>query len=273
MHQVDEQPLETIHLYVVREEDIQFPSMLPVIVSVLCFLTLVGICLFSANDPVLEHKTIRIPAVFLPLQQFTAEQAIIPTGSKTYPATPAQGILTIYNGSILAERLPRGMIFVTGTGIEVMTDASVYIPAGNPPYYAFAHVSVHAVVSGGQGNISVLAINNTFGTSLVIRNLQPFTGGHDAYAVTVATRQDRQTAMDNARVSLTAQLARMKAMVAYPCHETARENHGRVTLSWACQFVTYSVPQYMHVTKSTLAGKYLFLDVWFVARPRIIQFK
>jgi hypothetical protein len=65
----------------------------------------------------------------------------------------------------------------------------------------------------------------------------------------------------------------MKEFLAYPCKETAQEKNGRLGLSWACQFVTYAVPSYMHVTAVRLAGKILFVDVVFVPRPRIIQFK
>jgi hypothetical protein len=273
MQTVDEQPIETIHLYVVREEETKPPGRLLIILSVICLFAIIGIGLFSPNHPTYENKTIRVPAVFLPLEQFSVEQAIIPTGIKTYPAITAHGIVTVYNGSVLSERIPQGMIFSTGNGIEVITDAPVYIPAGNPPYYGTATIPAHAVVSGKQGNITAFAINNIFGTSLYIRNKHAFTGGENGYAVSVVTVQDRQNAMGIARASLTAQEVARHAFLANPCYESAQENNGILRVSWQCQFVTYAIAPYMHVTHITLTGKNLVLDVVFVARPRIIQFK
>src|SRR5450759_2873760 len=102
MQQVDERPLETIHLYVVRENEEQKQhTMFPIVLSVICLLGIVGIGLFSANHIAYEDMTIRIPAVFLPLKQIRVEQVIVPTGIKAYPATQAHGTLTVYNGSIL----------------------------------------------------------------------------------------------------------------------------------------------------------------------------
>jgi hypothetical protein len=273
MQTVDEQPLETIHLYVVREEETRPSGRLPIILSLICLLVIVGICLFSPNYPTYEHKTIQVPAIFLPMNFFTTQQRIIPTGIKTYPPTTAHGTLTVYNGSILSERIPQGMIFSTGNSVEVITNASVSIPAGNTPYYGFATIPAHSVVKGQQGNIPAFAINNTFGTSLYIRNEHAFTGGANGYAVSALTMHDRQIAMGIARASLTAQVAHINAFLAIPCHESSAEKNGVVTLSSSCQFVTYAVAPFMHVTHITLTGNYLVLDVVFVARPRIIQFK
>jgi hypothetical protein len=273
MQTVDKQPLETIHLYVVREEKIKPSGRLPLILSVICFLVITGICLFSPNHPTYESKTIKVPAVFLPLEQFSVEQAIIPTGIKTYPPEEAHGTLTVYNGSILSERIPQGMIFATNQGIEIITDASVYIPSGNPPYYGVATIPSHAGVKGKRGNIPAFAIRNTFGTSLYIRNEYAFTGGANGYAVNVVTAHDRQNAMNTAKASLTAQVAARHVFLANPCYESAQEKKDILSVSWQCQFVTYAVAPYMRVTGVRLSGRNLFISVVFVARQRIIQYK
>jgi hypothetical protein len=272
MQTVDEEEIETIHLYVVREEEAR-PSVLPIILSVLALSFLVALCALSPYQQPEERLAIRLPAVFLPVKSFTSSVHIIPTGIKAYSATNAHGVLTIYNGSILSQQLPQGMILTSTNGIEIVTDESIFISAGNPPYYSIATVSAHAAAAGQQENIAAFSINQVYGTSLYIRNLQAFKGGKNSYSVKVETAQDRQTALDSARAILTTQEAEMKEFLAYPCKEFAQEKNGRLGLSWACQFVTYAVPSYMHVTAVRLVGKILFVDVVFVPRPRIIQFK
>ncbi len=272
MQTVDEEPLETIHLYVVREEEAR-PSGAPIILSVLALCLLVTLCALSPYQQPEERLAIRIPAVFLPLKVFTASVPVIPTGIKTYPATNAHGILTLTNGSVVSQELPQGLIFTTSSGIEVVTLSSMFVPAGSAAGYGFATVEAKAVVSGTAGNIPALSINAVYGTSLYIRNLSAFHGGQNTYSVKVITPQDKQTAIGAARVSLTAQRAKMQAFLAYPCKETATVSNRVIGLSWVCQFVTYSVPSYMHVTHVKLVGKTLFVDVVFVPRHRIIVFK
>jgi len=97
MHTVDD-PIETVHLYVVREEPKQPYTVLPLLAACLCLLAIVGLSLYSGEHPYYERQTLTVPAQLLPPQTFTATQAIIPTGVKTYPATTAQGSLTITNG-------------------------------------------------------------------------------------------------------------------------------------------------------------------------------
>src|SRR5581483_2419550 len=93
-------------------------------------------------------QTISVPAHFLPLKRFSVTETVIPTGVKTYPATFATGMLTIYNGSFLSEQIPQGIILTASNGVEVTTDGSVIVPAGNPPNYGVATIAAHASSSG-----------------------------------------------------------------------------------------------------------------------------
>src|SRR5438270_3621005 len=108
MQAVDDEK-ETIHLYVVREEEPR-PSLVPLIFSVFILTALVAIgVLFPYQQPEVR-ESLRVPAVLLPLKIFSTSVNVIPTGRKTYPAIVAHGVLTITNGSILSEELPKGMI-------------------------------------------------------------------------------------------------------------------------------------------------------------------
>src|SRR5947208_2762002 len=152
MQTVDEQP-ETIHLYVVREEEPR-PPFHPIILSLIAlFLVAVGSIAFPYEPPE-QEAVLRVPAVFLPLQVFTTSVRVSPTGVKTYPATTAHGVLTITNGSIISQTLPKGMI-ISG----VVLNYSIFVPAGSANGYGYATVPAHAMASGKSGNISVYQIN------------------------------------------------------------------------------------------------------------------
>ncbi len=259
MQTVDEKP-ETIHLYVVREEE-PTPSLLPIFLSAVALSILLAFCVLTPYQQPVTRLTIRVPAVLLPLKTFTATVAIIPTGIKTYPATTAHGVLTITNGSVIAQTIPQG--FRLG---NVITDRAVFVPAGSANGYGYTTVSAHALLSGKQGNIPAYTINQVEGSSVYIRNLVAFRGGRDSYSVKFVTSQDRRLAISRSRYLLTSSISTLH----YPCFEQVS---GAVTVTWRCQFLTYSLPMYMHVTGVRIIGKNLLIDVWFVAYQEHIWVK
>ncbi len=270
MQQLDERPpMETIHLYVVREEEAR-PSLLPIIFSVLALLGLLSTGFFNPYKAPTIERIIRVPAIFLPLKTFTTSVAVIPTGSKTYSATEAHGSLTLTNGSVVYEQLPTGMIFSGHDGVEVVTDEAVAIPAGSASQLGFATVSAHAVTPGTKGNIAALDINQVYGTSLYIRNLQQFTGGKDSYTKTVVTPQDTQRSIEQARHTLIPHL--LSGLFARPCKETVWGTGNGVRVTWNCQFVTYEIPRLpqVKVIHVTIAGKEVLLDVVYVVHQGIL---
>lgn len=256
-----EEPMETIHLYVVRQEEPRPSSRLPLFWAFLCLLLIVAVTVYSGDHPSLEHQTLRVPALLLPLQTFTTSVSVIPTGVKTYPATYATGTLTMTNGSIVSEELPKGMIFPGKNGVEVITDTAVFVPAGSAAGYGMATVAAHALISGI--NIAPLAINQVVGTFLYVRNLSPFTGGRKASSVSFTTPQDRLRAVIQARHVLS--LSTLQGLLFIPCTETIA---GNVTVTWRCQFVTYHVPSFMKVTGVRIQGSQLLVEVVYIARPQ-----
>ena len=259
MQTVDEKP-ETIHLYVVREKE-PTPSVLPIVLSALSLAVLFTFCALIPYQQPVTRAVIRVPAVLLPVRTFSATVAVIPTGVNVYPATTAHGILTITNGSVIAQTIPQGFRLN-----NVVTDAAVFVPAGSANGYGFATVAAHALISGTSGNIPAYAINQVVGSSIYIRNLTPFHGGRDAYSVKIVTPQDRQTAINRARQLL----SQASTGLHYPCDEKIS---GAVWVTWHCQFLAYSIPAYMHVTGVSIMGKNLLVHVWFVARPARIWVK
>ncbi len=259
MFQVDDKPVETLHIYVVREAAPK-PSLLPIVLSVSAFLILVVVGVLSPTQQPVTRAVIRVPAVLLPSRTFTTQTPVIPTGVHTYPATTAHGVLAITNGSVISQTLPAGLIFITNSSVSVATDQAVFVPAGSADGYGVASVSAHALASGKAGNIPALAVDTVEGSSVYIRNQVAFQGGKDAYSVKYVTAQDRQTALTKTRQHL----AVVSTGLHYPCSETI---NGSLAVTWRCQFVTYHIPAFYHVTAVKIIGKNLLLAVWFVARP------
>jgi hypothetical protein len=78
----------------------------------------------------------------------------------------------------------------------------VFVPAGSANGYGYAVVPAHSLISGSSGNIPAYAINQVEGSSVYIRNLSAFSGGHDSYSVQYVTAQDKQAALVSAREQL-----------------------------------------------------------------------
>jgi hypothetical protein len=253
MQTVDEQP-ETIHLYVVREEEPK-PSVFPIVLAALSLIVLFAFCVLVPYQQPVTRAVIRVPAVLLPLKTFIATTPIIPTGVKVYPATISHGWLTFTNGSIRGQDIPAGFT-ISG----VATDKAVYVPGGNANGYGWAQVSAHALTAGKSGNIPAYTINQVEGSSVFIRNLTAFSGGRDSYSVKFVTPEDQALALTKSHDLLTSLVTGLH----YPCTEQVS---GAVTVTWRCQFVRYSVPAYMHVTGVRLAGKNVIVSAMYIERP------
>jgi len=265
MRRVDEKPLETIHLYVRREPELR-PSYAPVILSVIALSLLIAIGLTAPSQQPEQRALIRVPAVLLPPRTFTAQVLVIPTGKKTYPATTAHGVLTITNGSVISQTLPAGLTFISNSGVSVITDMAVFVPAGSANGYGSATVAAHLATPGT--NLPAHAVNQVLGTYVYVRNLQPFSGGHPAYSVKYATEHDKLDALQRAR-SL---LAAMVSGLHYPCNETYGAAT-KVEVTWRCQMLTYHISALYHITGVRIIGKNLLLTVWFIPRPAHIWVK
>ena len=254
MYQVEDKP-ETIHLYVVREEPAR-PSLAPIVLSLFTLFLLIILGTVTPYRQPVTRTAIRVPAVPLFAKTFSALIQVIPTGSTTYPATEAHGVLSIRNGSIIGQTIPAGFV-LSSSGVQVATDAAVYVPGADATGDGMATVAAHVVVAGV--NVPAFAINAVIGTSLFIRNLRAFTGGHPGYSVKFATQRDKVRAIEQARALVAAQVIGLH----YPCRESIT-----TLLTWRCQFVTYAVPSFMHVLRIQLQGNEVLVAVWFIAHPR-----
>jgi hypothetical protein len=258
MQTVDEK-IETLHIYVVRDEAPK-PQLYPIFLAVLALLVLVVLAIAVPYQQPVMRAVIRVSAVLLPPRTFTTRITVIPTGIKTYPATRAHGALTITNGSIIGQYIPAE--FTIG---GVATDTAVYVPGGSANGYGWAQVPAHALNAGKAGNLSSYAIDSVVGSSVYVRNLSAFSGGRDSYSVKYATTQDKQLALTKAREYL--------ASITPGLHDPCAETTSVKLMTWECQYVTYELPDYMHVLHVKIVGKNLIITVAFTPRQMRVGMK
>jgi hypothetical protein len=192
--------------------------------------------------------------------------SIVPTGQQLHPAARSSGVLTIYNGSFLVQQLPAGFILTTQNGAEVITNQAVTIPAAVPPTLGIATVTAHAAAGGVGGNVPTLAVDQTYGSSLYLKNLDAFTGGRDAYTSTYATDQDRTTALTTSRADL--RVKQPAGLTTGPCSEKANEKALVLSVVWSCQYVSYTAPKGMQVLSVRVQGATVVLVVREAVQPR-----
>ena len=271
-----EEDIETLHVYVYDKEPSKLFSfhwrketLISRFVQFLAIILLATFCLLPSS-PIYMIHTITVPAHLLPIQTVEAVVAIIPTGIQNYPATTAQGSLTVYNGSFLAETLPTGFILTAKNGVEIITDQAVTIPPANPPSLGVISVTAHAVAAGESGNISAYAINETYGSALYIKNLAPFSGGMDAYRKQFIQPADVQKALDAARqqVQVKQSLQRSPGLLQKPCTQISSSNSTTVSVTWHCQYVTYAAPKNSTVLFAVVAGNMVVLRVRTIILPQ-----
>ena len=267
MYQVKDEPVERLYLYVVRDDE-QPPSLLPLALSILSLLLVLAVGVLFPYRPPLVRQTLHIPAILLPLQTFSVIVTVTPTGVQTFSATRASGVLTISNGSILAQHLPAGMIFTAASGVEIITTQAIDVPASNGVSFGTASVPAQAVIAGGTGNLAALSINQVDGTSLYIRNDQPFTGGKNSSRVSIIQPQDRQHALAQARAALFPQT--LSRLLDRPCAEKVA-GVAALTVTWTCQFVTYQVAG--KVLSVKVQGRIIIIEVLVAAHKQIIETK
>lgn len=224
---------------------------------------------FFPYRPPLVRQTIKVPAIFLPLQTFTVSEPVIPTGRQFYPATAATGMLTLSNGSVIGQSLPADLLFTASNGVEVVTTQAVYVPPSNGVSFGIARVSARAVTAGVKGNLSPFAIDAVYGTALYLKNEQAFTGGKDSYTVAIITPQDTQDALAKAGASLLHQTR--ERLLARPCREHVSGVH-LMSVTWVCQFVTWA-PVRGKVLSWSVRGRNIVLVVETIALRQIRETK
>ena len=186
----------------------QQPSLLPACVLCCLYLLLVLstlvfqlFCLFNPPEATItiipRSQTVNMTGTvqlgILLLQPLTISQSrtVLTTGMGHQNARSAIGTLTFYNGQFRQSRSLPAPSSAERVASQWVIDQEAVVPAGNPPSYGQVSVPAHAETSGSSGNILAYDINHACcATSVLVTNVQPFTGGRDArdFRETVARR-------------------------------------------------------------------------------------
>lgn len=194
---VDEQPMETLHLYVVPEEPKTRRNYLSIFITILCSLIVIGIIAISVFSPTPNHNvafTINVQGFALPPVTKTTTVTATATGKGHSDATFATGMITFYNGALYTQIIPTETILKGLDGVPVVTDTQAIIPPAaqtTPPTYGHTNVPAHSLKAGIAGNIQAGDINLACCvTSVIAQNHYAFTGGRNARNFTYLTKQD-----------------------------------------------------------------------------------
>lgn len=115
------------------------------------------------------------------------------TGIGYTPAIQAHGYITFYNEAPYSQMITSGTVLTAGDGIQVVTDKSVTIEAGNGQTNGNMTVSAHTIKAGTKSNIPPLTIN-TFCclTGILAKNTSSFIGGEDPKPFPMLSKSDLQ---------------------------------------------------------------------------------
>ena len=193
-----EEPMETIHLYVVPEDQLPpKPDFASLIIATLCSFVLVGLVglslLSPRAEPTISFQT-TIAGYRLPPVSKTISVSVQATGNGHSNATYAQGTITFYNGQPYTQIIPTSTILKGADGVGVITDAQADIPPAAqtiPPTYGQVQVAAHSLNAGTRGNIRAGDINmSCCVTAVIAQNPYSFTGGRNARDFLYLTQQD-----------------------------------------------------------------------------------
>jgi hypothetical protein len=195
----------------------------------------------------------------LPPIRLYQSQSVVTTGHGHQDATRAAGELVVYNGQSTEQTIPAGTIFTGADSVQIATDETVTIPAGNPPTYGQATVSAHAASTGAQGNITPGDINATVTIAVIAKNTAAFTGGQDERTFPIVTHRDIETTAAPLKATLASamqgalqgELKSGEVLLTLPCLPSLKSDHQAgdeaaqvtVTVVETCTSVAFDVSQ------------------------------
>lgn len=146
---------------------------------------------FLAVTGTADQSQQQIPSRLLSFTTPTKTETINTTGVGHTPPVQATGSITFYNEAPYSQTVYAGTVLTGSDGIQVVTDETVTIAAGNGLTNGSATVSAHTIQAGTQANIVPLDINGLCCLSgILAKNQEPFSGGEDSKAYPMVSEAD-----------------------------------------------------------------------------------
>lgn len=223
------------------------------------------VIVYAKSYPAALTATLAVPTRPLVPVTVTRSQTAPTTGHGYQDARAATGLLTFFNGSFSPQRIPIGTVFAGRDGVKIATNATVTVPAAQPPQFAQVQVPASALTTGGNTNIATGDITLVLMGDLLVKNLTAFSGGRDARTYRAVAPRDLQHV-----TSATKQLVQQTLPQAFPlrtgegvyettCSTKTNADHAigaeaatiSVTVSTTCQGIAYRLHDLTH--KATAA--------------------
>src|SRR2546423_7347001 len=240
------EPIETIHLYIVREEEDQvvdstindttqtatqplvmqsYPMRLQLVPYLLIIAhLLIVLVAFSVHYYLLltetttiiivpksyrltEHLTLStVQSRIFQSVTLTQSRTVPATGKGHQPATQAHGAVTFYNTLPQEQIILAGTVLTASNGELFLTDSDVTIPAGTYAVNGQAQVSATAQNYGQEGNSAAGAIHGLCCRAGILVLNTAFSGGQNKRDFTMVTQQDIHTVVSSLLPILTQQV-------------------------------------------------------------------
>ncbi len=149
---------------------------------------------FLAVTGTADQSRNQIPSRLLTFTTPTKSETITTTGIGYTPAIKAHGTITFYNEANYRQTIAEGTVLTGSGGIQIVTDQTVTLSAGNPPYsYGSAEAAAHTIQAGARSNIQPLEVNGLCCLNgIYAKNTSAFTGGLDPKPYPMLSNADLQ---------------------------------------------------------------------------------
>lgn len=202
MRVVEQEPMETLHLYVIPEDQLphkrDYLALVMIVLSFIIIISMIAISIFIHSPTQEVSFSVNIQGIILAPMEKTIYKTVSATGKQYVSATTVTGTITFYNGAIYSQIIPVNTIIKGADGVTVITDEQATIPSASqtiPPTYGQTTVLTHSVTPGAIGNIRSGDINEACCATSVIAQNTSFHGGKDAYTYTYLSEKDVQNAV------------------------------------------------------------------------------
>jgi hypothetical protein len=191
------------------------------------------------------------------------ERTVDTTGKGHQDAKAASGYVIFYNAATFPQTVTAGTLLTGADGVQIITDADAFLPAGTLATNGQVIVSAHALQVGPEGNIKAGDIYGSCCRENVFAANTAFTGGQQARDYQTVTPQDINTVVSSLKTSLNqgvqaalqTQVHRDETLLTpFLCQQNVKPDHQpgeeaaqvNVTVSETCTGITYTTQAYQN---------------------------
>ncbi len=218
------------------------------------------------------QTTLTLPAIILPPIHFTQTQTVPTSGRVHQAATQARGYVTFYNSLTKEQTIDAGTLLVGSDNVQVVTDETAYIPAGNLTTNGQRTVLAHSLSYGTEGNIAQGDIYGACCRPFIQVVNSAFTGGQNQKDYQAVAKEDIYSVASNVTVqfqqrlqeTLSVQVPTTETLITpVSCNTSTQSNlpvgaeaeQVSITVSQTCHPLSFNTDAMQHQAEKILAQK------------------